>query len=108
MVNYYKNNQQFIQPFTIYQADGITPVNLTGGSVVWWFKDVSTNPATLTSISGNITNAALGQVSFTVPTSFFTTVTTYQSQLVITIGTAITSTDPPFTVQILLGANLSS
>lgn len=106
MVNYYKNNTGFVQAFTVYQADGITPLNITAGTVVWWFKDPIAG--TLISIIGNVTNGSLGNVSFTVPSNFFTVVTTYQCQLVITIGSAIVSTDPPFTVQILLGANLTS
>ena len=102
MVNYYKNNTQFVQPFTLYQADGETPYNLTQATVTWYFKDTS---GTVTSITGSVTNAALGQCSFTVTSNFFSTVMSYTSQIIIIIGTARVSTDPPFTVQVLQGSD---
>ena len=106
MAVYYKNNQGFNKPYQLVQADGITPFDLTGASVTWYFKD--TNAGTITSILGTVTNASLGMVNFVVPANFFGTVTVYQCQLVITLGTDNISTDPPFYVTILLGANLSS
>lgn len=101
MVNYYKNNQGFAQPFIIKNADG-TFYDLTGSIVTWYFKDTSGN---ITNIIGVVTNGPLGQCTFTIPSNFFQTVITYTCQITIVLGSSKISTDPPFTIAILQGAD---
>ncbi|HVI39563.1 MAG TPA: hypothetical protein VM577_02795 [Anaerovoracaceae bacterium] len=101
MGNYYKGNQGFTQPFTIKNADG-TLYDLTGSTVTWYFKDPT---GTITSIAGSVNNGPLGQCSFNIPSNFFPSVTVYTCQIVIVLGSSKISTDPPFTIAILQGAD---
>jgi hypothetical protein len=91
-----------IQPFQIFEWDGVTAVNLTGMTLTWRFKDNTVTPATVKNIVGSITDTVNGKCSFTIPQSFFTVVTKYECQIELSqSGVILEHTDPYFDVEIL-------
>lgn len=101
MVTYYINNYGFTQPFQIFQADGVTPYDITGCTVTWLFKNNAVTPATTQSLTGTITNASLGQCQFVITQNFFSSVATWDCQIQITATGLLIQTDPPFVVDII-------
>ncbi len=95
-MRFYKNNFGMIKPFKILNSDG-TAKDLTGLTITWKFKD---RDGTVSSLTGSITSASTGQVSFTITSSFFTSVTRYRCQLHLVDGSAYTEDTDPFYVDI--------
>lgn len=95
-MRFYKDNLGIVKPFKILKADG-SAKNLTGLTITWAFKDRNGIVKTLT---GVITSAINGQVSFTITSGFFTSVTRYRCQLHLVDGSAYTEDTDPFFVDI--------
>lgn len=95
-MRFYKNNLGMTKPFHIVKADG-TDKDLTGLTVTWKFKD---RDGMVTSITGTLTSASTGRVSFTIPSNFFTSVTRYRSQLHLVDGSTYVEDTNPFYVDI--------
>ena len=101
MVTYYINNWGFVQQFQVFQSDGTTVYDITGTTVKWLFKNNAVTPATTMTITGSITDAPNGKVSFTIPNNFFTIVAKWDCQIQISSASLLIQTDPPFVVEII-------
>ena len=101
MVTYYINTWGFTQPFQIFQSDGTTVYDITGLTVKWLFKNNNVTPATTMSLTGTITDAPNGKVSFLVTQNFFSIVATWDCQIQLSSASLLIQTDPPFVVDII-------
>ena len=84
------------KPFHVQKSDG-TDHDLTGMTVTWKFKDRDNS---VSSITGTVTNATTGRVSFVIPDNFFTTVTRYRCQLHLVDGSTYIEDTNPFYVDV--------
>jgi len=65
--------------------------------VTWKFKDRDNS---VSSITGTVTNATTGRVSFVIPDNFFTTVTRYRCQIHLVDGSTYIEDTNPFYVDV--------
>lgn len=79
-MRFFAFNDGFVKPFKIKNADG-TPKDLIGLTVQWYFVDRDGNSPAGSPVPGVITDAAAGQVRFTIPEGMFTKKTRYICQL---------------------------
>lgn len=108
-MRFFKSNKGMTQRFQIFQGDGVTPKNLTGLTIKWYFKDRDGNAPTNSPITGVIAVAASGTVDFTIPASIFSSVTRFTCQLQLadnaTLGSATYIEDTePFNVDVDQGS----
>lgn len=75
-MRFFKSNRGMTQRFQIFQGDGVTPKNLTGLTIKWYFKDRDGNAPSGSPITGVIAVAASGTVDFTIPSGLFSSAPT--------------------------------
>lgn len=85
-MRFYKDNKGMVIPFEIVQGDGTTAKNLTGLTVTWVFVKRDGTQPTDSPLSGTITDAANGLVSFTILAGITATVLRLSTRINMTDG----------------------
>lgn len=100
-ITVYKGNYGQVIPWTLYQADGVTPFNLTGYSVVFKVWEASDPAHPIINTAAGVTSYPLGQVYYETQDTDFTQAGNYEAAFsAVAAGTAdITFTQ--FTIQVL-------
>ncbi len=102
-MRFHKGNADIIKPFALVQNDGVTPVDITGFTMKWFWLDREDVQPTGSPLTGSITDGTGGKVEFTLPVGLLAILGKYITYINGSIG-AYNEDFKPINVQVVAGS----
>jgi len=102
-MRFYKGNADIIKPFALVQNDGVTPVDITGFTMKWFWLDREDVQPSGSPITGSITDAPNGKVEFTIPATMLASIGKYITYINANLAT-YNEDFKPINVQVVEGS----